>query len=412
MKTIRNSLAGLFIMLIAIAGVLIAPETVKANVAVPTDAPVYVFGTLQEYNITNKEPSWYKLVLPETSVVRSGITVTSTDTSFDKALVQIVTNNGNQILSVEARRGSTNANYCSLLAGTYYIMVKTDDYSSNATGSFICEIIESGQTFPESFGNLTMPNDTISTASEITPSISSIHGIVGGTNTADYYKIDVGNRGALLQVKINSYYNNVCPIKIIDKSLTNTLFDLSSSDKLADCTLHAGTYYIFADCGDNGPKYAQSYDIAIREGDLESYSIKYVLNGGTNSPDNPDSYSEGESLTLADPSQEGYTFDGWYSDSGLTKKVSGIKDTDKGNLTFYAKWNPITYKISYNLDGGKNNPKNKTSYTIQTKTFKLKNAKRKGYKFLGWYDAEGNKVKKILKGSIGDIELTAQWKKK
>ncbi len=147
--------------------------------------------------------------------------------------------------------------YCSLLAGTYFIAVSAAVHTYDAVGSFICEIIESGQTFPESFGNLATTNDTISTASEITTSTPSIHGIVGGSNTADYYKIDVGTRGALLQVKINSYYNNVCPIKIIDKSLTNTLFNLSSSDLLKvlfrDSLLRQINYFLSQCCHLNRP---------------------------------------------------------------------------------------------------------------------------------------------------------------
>jgi uncharacterized repeat protein (TIGR02543 family) len=68
------------------------------------------------------------------------------------------------------------------------------------------------------------------------------------------------------------------------------------------------------------------------------YSITYVLNGGTNSASNPATYSYGDSLTLADPTKDGYDFGGWYLDGGFTVPAAGIGPTDLGDKTFYAMW--------------------------------------------------------------------------
>ena len=44
-----------------------------------------------------------------------------------------------------------------------------------------------------------------------------------------------------------------------------------------------------------------------------AYTIKYILNGGVNDPDNPTSYvQEGSNLVLKDPTREGYAFLGWF----------------------------------------------------------------------------------------------------
>ena len=85
--------------------------------------------------------------------------------------------------------------------------------------------------------------------------------------------------------------------------------------------------------------------------EVTDYSITYELNGGTNAEENL-RYTEytilSETIALADPTREGYTFAGWYQ----TKEYSGAKITEieqgsVGNLTLYAKWTPNTYSVTY-----------------------------------------------------------------
>ncbi len=78
-----------------------------------------------------------------------------------------------------------------------------------------------------------------------------------------------------------------------------------------------------------------------------SYSITYYLNSGVNDPDNPDSYSyESEDITFKDPSREGYTFDGWYSDSSLKSKVTDIPSGSSDDLELYAKWSANLHQLA------------------------------------------------------------------
>ena len=74
----------------------------------------------------------------------------------------------------------------------------------------------------------------------------------------------------------------------------------------------------------------------------------------------------------------------------------------------------MKYSIKYNLKGGKNNKKNPSYYYSTSKTIKLKNPTKKGYKFKGWYADKKykNKVTSIKKGSFGKKTLYAKWKKK
>ena len=71
-----------------------------------------------------------------------------------------------------------------------------------------------------------------------------------------------------------------------------------------------------------------------------TYSITYNLNGGTNASSNPAKYTvETATITLAAPTKTGYTFGGWYTNSGLTgNAVTQIAKGSTGNKTFWAKW--------------------------------------------------------------------------
>lgn len=145
------------------------------------------------------------------------------------------------------------------------------------------------------------------------------------------------------------------------------------------------------------------------------YTITYKLNGGKNNSKNPAAYTKvTKTINLKNPSRKGYTFKGWYTDAKFKHKITQIKKGSSGKKTLYAKWQKNTYKITYNLNGGKNSSKNPKSYTVTTKTISLKNPSRKGYTFQGWYTNAKctKKVTQIKKGSTGNMTLYAKWKKK
>ena len=141
-----------------------------------------------------------------------------------------------------------------------------------------------------------------------------------------------------------------------------------------------------------------------------TYQISYQLNGG-NGATNPTSYNiTSSTITLKNPTSTGYSFGGWYSDSRYQTRVTQITKGSVGNKTLYAKWTPVTYQISYQLNGG-NGVANPTRYNITSSTITLKNPTRKGYTFNGWYSDSNyqTKVTQITKGSIGNKTLYAKW---
>jgi uncharacterized repeat protein (TIGR02543 family) len=78
-----------------------------------------------------------------------------------------------------------------------------------------------------------------------------------------------------------------------------------------------------------------------------TYNITYILNGGTNAASNPATYDfEDATINLAAPARSGYTFGGWYENSGFTVPAATIPAGSTGNKTFYAKWNEGTARVT------------------------------------------------------------------
>ena len=143
--------------------------------------------------------------------------------------------------------------------------------------------------------------------------------------------------------------------------------------------------------------------------------ISYKLNGGKNNKKNASTYKTQNGITLKNPTKKGYTFKGWYLDSKCKKnKLKSNKiPANTGNVKVYAKWKKNSYKITYQLNKGKNNKKNPAKYTVTSKNITLKAPTRKGYTFKGWYKDKKfkKKITTIKKGSIGNKTLFAKWGK-
>lgn len=86
-----------------------------------------------------------------------------------------------------------------------------------------------------------------------------------------------------------------------------------------------------------------------------TYTITYELNGGNNA-NNPSNYTvETETITLANPTKDDHTFDGWYDNAAFSgNKITEITKGSTENITLYAKWeeNPV-YGGKIEIEGNK-----------------------------------------------------------
>ena len=132
------------------------------------------------------------------------------------------------------------------------------------------------------------------------------------------------------------------------------------------------------------------------------------------------SYIERTQTTLptkADITRDGYTFEGWYTDSGFSgSPVTEITSTDTGDKTFWAKWTANTYTVKLETNGGKIAAgKDVTAYTCGTGAALPGGGDitREGYTFEGWYEDSsfsGSPVTEITSTDTGDKTFYAKWK--
>ncbi|WP_422480937.1 BspA family leucine-rich repeat surface protein, partial [Pleomorphochaeta sp. DL1XJH-081] len=146
------------------------------------------------------------------------------------------------------------------------------------------------------------------------------------------------------------------------------------------------------------------------------YTVTFNLQGGSASEQIMKNVTYGmEYGTLEDISRDGYTFEGWYTESdGTGEKVEN--DTlvsATADHTLYAKWTPIVYTVIFDaLEGDASNPVSKTVTFGQTYNT-LATTKRDGYIFGGWYTEENGTGALVDSATIvktsSDHTLYAKW---
>lgn len=153
---------------------------------------------------------------------------------------------------------------------------------------------------------------------------------------------------------------------------------------------------------------SKTYKLVIEVKDL-TFAINYVLDGGTNSENNPNEYvPEKLPLLLENPTKSGYKFVGWYDNENFTgESITEISVGTMGDVTLYAKWNALDYRISYELNGGIN-AENPDGYDVSDLPVSLHAPSRTGYIFKGWYMGE-NRVLAIPVGTTGNVVVSAKW---
>ena len=144
-----------------------------------------------------------------------------------------------------------------------------------------------------------------------------------------------------------------------------------------------------------------------------TYYITYDLQGGTGVHGNRASYNiETSTFNLSQGSmiRNGYTFAGWYTSAEGGDLVTNISQGSAGCRTLYARWNIVTYSITYDYDGA-SEPSNPTSYNINTDTITFLSPSKTGFSFYGYYNSKtgGTLVNSIPKGSTGNIMLYARF---
>ena len=120
-----------------------------------------------------------------------------------------------------------------------------------------------------------------------------------------------------------------------------------------------------------------------------TYTVSYDANGGTGAPGRQTkTYGVTLTLTTIQPTRKNYLFLGWSKDRNATSASysAGGSYTDNTDVTLYAVWqyNPETYTIRYDANGGTGAPSSQTKTYGVPLTLSTVKPTRAGYEFLGW----------------------------
>ena len=200
---------------------------------------------------------------------------------------------------------------------------------------------------------------------------------------------EIFSLGTLVKVDSKSSwiasYDVSCTKKILSK-----IVELSVGDNL--CYVN-----VTAESGD-----MTLYTLNIRR--REIYEVSFA------DCDAKKQYVEEDSCATAPvtANRNGYTFKSWDFDFS-TPIVE--------NTVISAKWNVVTYNIKYELNGGKNNSLNPTTYNIECEDIVLQTPSIQSedyYGFVGWFSDKELRyeVQSIMQGSYGNKTFYAKWSSK
>lgn len=221
-------------------------------------------------------------------------------------------------------------------------------------------------------------------------------------------------------------YRNVCVGKVhvyvivtYDPSEQNYYIDTYN---VLDSTIRGKRLYeVSSDCTANiTPSEPINFTIPTEEIDAyvkSAYCIQYDANGGEGSMKISDHKLNVEKeLNFNGFTRTGYTFKGWAIEKDgavLYNDKAEVKDIANGGslITLYAKWEPNTYKVTFDPKGGTVGTTSLTvTYDSQYGT--LPTPQRDKYAFVGWYTevSGGTKVTENSKVKITDSQiLYAHW---
>ena len=150
-----------------------------------------------------------------------------------------------------------------------------------------------------------------------------------------------------------------------------------------------------------------------------TYTVSYDANGGTGAPGRQTkTYGVTLTLTTIQPTRKNYLFLGWSKDRNATSASysAGGSYTDNADVTLYAVWryDPETYSIRYNANGGTGAPASQTKTYGVPLTLSAVKPTRAGYEFLGWATSRNATVSEYAPGERytdeAGVTLYAVWR--
>lgn len=152
--------------------------------------------------------------------------------------------------------------------------------------------------------------------------------------------------------------------------------------------------------------------------EIDTYTISYDGNGGTNVPSSQTkTYDADLVLSSTTPKKIGYDFGGWATSSdGAPIYDPGDTYIPNESVTLYAVWYEKTYMVIYSANGGSGAPSSQLKQYNEPLTLSSSIPTRAGYTFLGWATSTTASQADYAAGSTyennASLWLYAVWKAK
>ncbi|WP_026527950.1 InlB B-repeat-containing protein [Butyrivibrio sp. VCD2006] len=141
--------------------------------------------------------------------------------------------------------------------------------------------------------------------------------------------------------------------------------------------------------------------------DINSYSVTFDSNGGSDIEGYTDVVYGTELAVPAEPTREGYVFTGWYEDSSCESVFTFGKMPGR-DLTLYAGWTANQYVIRFVTNGGSTVDALTADYEMAVEA--PEDPVREGYTFAGWYSDEFlTEAYAFSTMPLGGITVYAGW---
>ncbi len=139
---------------------------------------------------------------------------------------------------------------------------------------------------------------------------------------------------------------------------------------------------------------------------VNQYTITFESNSGTVVSSITDNYNSTVTQP-SNPTRDGYTFDGWYSDIDLNNPYT-FNTMPAQNITLYAKWTVNQYTITFESNSG--TVVSSITDNYNSTVTQPSNPTRAGYTFDGWYsDIDLNNAYTFNTMPAQNITLYAKW---
>lgn len=314
--------------------------------------------------------------------------------------------------------------YDSWLGSDYYYAAESDIVALYNTDEIISTITTSSISSSHYVRYATTIPTKLGSFNNSTSSANYNNAVNFGATTSTKYAIFSTNRTNINNNSVVNFYT--VKIQYSDGTATKTQYVQSGQD--STLPIDTATYEYSKD---NFTTIIADNQVASQRNDINSattlyarpkgYTVTFNSNGGNYTPETQTLSKNGteKAKKPEDPTKEGHTFTGWFTDNGDFKNEYTFTEAVDSNITLYAKWTANTYTVIYDGNGATAGTMENSTHTYNSeKNLSANTYSKTGYTFTGWNTmanggdvayTDGQSVKNLSSDNGAKVTLYAQW---